>query len=160
MTHQRRKMSEILKEMSERLLRNPDAVPSSQAAHVALMFGNIAWNETVDMGHPREKNRRAWERIEADNPEMWSEFKSNDVDAMIDELVRFKKQHHPDDRRRILSCGIPDGKVRVEWLPHRAPQPRNWMGVNLRPRQGEGAGGSGDGVMGLRAGLLLIRTHS
>jgi len=33
---------------------------------------------------------------------------------MIDELVRYKKAHYPDDRRRILTCGIPDGKVCVE----------------------------------------------
>jgi len=35
---------------------------------------------------------------------------------MIDELVQFKKQNYPDDQRRILTCGIPDSKVRVEWL--------------------------------------------
>jgi hypothetical protein len=40
---------------------------------------------------------------------------------MIDELVRFKKAHHPDDRRRILTCGIPDGNVHVEWLNAAAP---------------------------------------
>jgi hypothetical protein len=49
------------------------------------------------------------------------EFKSNDINAMIDELVRYKKDHHPDDGRRILTCGIPDGKVRVEWLNAAAP---------------------------------------
>ena len=121
MPHQTRKMSEIMKEMSERLLRNPGGVPSSEAAHVALMFANIAWNETVGLGHARKGYRLAWETIEAENPEMWSEFKSNDVDAMIDELVQFKKQHYPDDQRRILTCGIPDGSVRVEWLNAAAP---------------------------------------
>ena len=121
MANQPRKMSEIMKEMSERLLRNPDGVPSAEAAHVALMFANLAWNETVGLDHPRNGYRSAWETIEAENPEMWSEFKSNNVDAMIDELVQFKKQHYPDDQRRVLSCGIPDGKVRVEWLPEVAP---------------------------------------
>jgi hypothetical protein len=38
-----------------------------------------------------------------------------------DELIRYKQAHHPDDRRRILTCGIPDGKVRVEWLNPAAP---------------------------------------
>jgi len=118
---QPRKMSEIMKEMSERLLRNPGSVPSSEAAHTALMFANIAWNETVGLGHARKGYRPAWERIEASNPEMWTEFKSNDVDALIDELVQFKKQHYPDDHRRILTCGIPDGNVRVEWLNPAAP---------------------------------------
>lgn len=121
MAQQPRKMSEIMKEMSERLLRQPDAVHSSEAAHVALMFANIAWNETVGLVHARQGYRSAWESIEAENPEMWSEFRSNDVDAIIDELVQFKKKHYPNDQRRILSCGIPDGKVRVEWLNPVAP---------------------------------------
>jgi hypothetical protein len=115
------KMSEIMKEMSEQLLRNPGAVPSSEAAHVALMFANIAWSEAIGMGHARESYRSAWELIEADNPELWSELKSNDVDAMIGELVQFKNQHYPDDQRRILTCGIPDGKIRIEWMAPAAP---------------------------------------
>lgn len=121
MSRQTRKMSEILKEMAEQLLKDPGAVPSSEAAHVALMFANFAWNETVGLDHPREGYRSAWGVIEAENPQMWDEFKSRDVDAMIDELVRFKRRHHPDDRRRILTCGIPDGKIRVEWLPPAGP---------------------------------------
>ena len=40
---------------------------------------------------------------------------------MIDELVQYKKNHYPDDQRRILTCGIPDGKIRVEWLKAAAP---------------------------------------
>ncbi len=116
-----RKMSEILKEMSERLLRNPDGDPSSGAAHIALMFANIAWNEGIGVIHPRDRYREAWEVFEAENPTLWSELKSNDVDALIDELVAFKRKHHPNDQRRILACGIPDGKVRVEWLDAAEP---------------------------------------
>jgi len=126
MTSHPRKMSEIMKQMSEQLLRNPDAVPSCEAAHIALMFANIAWNESVGLGRARGSYRSAWEQIEAGNPEVWSEFTSNDVDAMIDELVRFKAKHYPDDQRRILLCGIPDGAVRVEWVGAVAP------GVNTK----------------------------
>ena len=115
------KMSEIMKEMSEMLLRCPGGVPSSEAAHVALFFANVAWNESVGLDHAREGYRSAWETIEADNPEIWNEFKSNDINAMIDELVQYKKAHYPDDHRRILSCGIPDGRIRVEWLNAAAP---------------------------------------
>jgi hypothetical protein len=121
MTHQPRAMSEVMMEMAERLLRNPGGGISSAAAHVALMFANIAWNETVGLDHARKSYRSAWELIEAGNPAMWSDFKSNDVDAMIDELIQFKKQHYPDDQRRILTCGMPNGNVRVEWLPAVAP---------------------------------------
>jgi hypothetical protein len=121
MMNQPRKLSEIMKEMSELLFLNPAATPSSEAAHIALMFANIAWNETVGLTHGRKGYRSAWEPIEAENPQVWGEFKSNDVDTMIDELKRFKEQRYPDDQRRILMCGIPDGKIRVEWLAAAAP---------------------------------------
>jgi hypothetical protein len=121
MTRQPRKMSEIMMEMSEMLLRNPGDVPSSEAAHVALFFANAAWNESVGLDGAREGYRNVWETIEAENPELWNEFKSNDTNAMIDELVRYKKTHYPDDQRRILTCGIPDGKIRVEWLNAAVP---------------------------------------
>lgn len=116
-----RKMSEIMKEMSERLLRHPDAAHSSEAAHVALMFANIAWNESVGLGQAREGYRSAWEVIEAENPEMWSEFRSTDVEAMLDELGEYKKKNFPHDLRRILLAGIPNGSIRVEWLPPARP---------------------------------------
>ena len=121
MTHQTKKMSEMMKEMSERLLRHPDAAHSSEAAHVALFFANVAWNECVGLDGAREGYRNVWEAIEAENPELWNEFKSNDIDGMIDELIEYKEQHFSDDRRRILTCGIPDGSIRVEWLPAVAP---------------------------------------
>jgi hypothetical protein len=121
MPEQARKLSEILKEMAETLMRNPGGVPSSEAAHVALFFANAAWNESVGLDHPREGYRMVSETIAAANPALWDEFKSSDVNAMIDELIRYMKAHYPDDRRRILTCGIPDGKVRVEWLHPDAP---------------------------------------
>ncbi len=116
MTRQPRKMSEMLKEMSDSLLSNPQNVPSSEAAHVSLFFANVAWNECVGIDGAREGYRNVWEEIEADNPMLWNEFKSNDIDGMIDELIQYKEDHYPDDQRRILTCGIPDGKIRVEWL--------------------------------------------
>lgn len=115
------KLSDIMKQMAQRLLRNPAAVPSSEAAAMALMFANIAWNETVGIDHSRDGYRPAWESIEAENPEVWSELKSSAVDDMLDELKRFKERHYPDDRRRVLVCGILDGTVHVEWLPAAAP---------------------------------------
>ena len=121
MPEQARKLSEIMKEMSETLLRNPGGVPSSEAAHVALFFANVAWNESVGLDHPREGYRSVWEKIEGENPALWDEFKSNDINAMIDELVRYKQALYPDDRRRILVCGMVPGKVHVEWLNPAAP---------------------------------------
>ena len=121
MPAQPRKMSEIMKEMSETVLRNPSGEPSSEAAHVALFFANVAWNESVGIDGARESYRNVWETIEAENPALWDEFKSNNIETIIDELVRYKKAHYPDDRRRILVCGMVPGKVHVEWLNPAAP---------------------------------------
>ena len=124
---QPRKMSDIMKEMTERLLRNPDVAHSSEAAHVALFFANLAWNECVGLGAERERTKNIWQAIEAENPNPWDELKSRDIDAMIDELVEYKKAHYTDDQRRILACGGTDhGTIRVEWLPPVAP------GVDVR----------------------------
>lgn len=112
-----RPLSESLKQMAETLFRDPRLVPSSEAAHVALFFANAAWNESLGLGGPRQGYHRVWQTIAAQRPSLWDELKSTDVDRLIDELVAYKKTHFPDDRRRILTCGIPDGKVRVEWLP-------------------------------------------
>ena len=53
MTDEPRKMSDIMKDMAERLFRDPDAIHSSEAAHVALFFATVAWNECVGVDHPR-----------------------------------------------------------------------------------------------------------
>jgi hypothetical protein len=121
MPYQPRKLTAIMKEMASTLLRKPRKVPSSEAAQVAVFFANVAWNESVGLGRARESYRNVWETIEAVNPALWNEFKAHDIDRMIDELVWYKKGHYPHDRRRILTCGILDAKVRVEWLPPVAP---------------------------------------
>ena len=121
MPAQPRKLSEIMKEMAESLLRNPSGVPSSEVVHVALLFAHAAWNESVGMDQARDGYRNVWETIEAENPALWNEFTSSNIDAMIDELVRYKKTHYAEDRRRILVCGMVPGKVHVEWLPPAAP---------------------------------------
>ncbi len=70
----------------------------------------------------RERTKNVWQTIEAENPKLWDELKSRDIDAMIDELVKYKKAHFPDDRRRILTCGgTAQSTIRVEWLAPAAP---------------------------------------
>ena len=135
MTDQPRKMSEIMQEMAERLLRNPAASPSSEAVHVALFFANVAWNECVGLDHAREGYRNVWESIEANNPALWNELKSNDIDGMVDELVEYKKAHYPDDRRRILVCGgTPEGNDPCGMACR--PPPPAWMRSGKRNSMG------------------------
>lgn len=116
-----RKMSEIMKEMAQRVLRVSETDASDEAFHMALMFANIAWNECVGMGGDREAKRPAWESIGQGNPDVWTEFISRDTNRLIDDLVAHKKKKHRHDRRRIALCGVVNGNVRVEYLEPAAP---------------------------------------
>ncbi len=86
-------------------------LPQRQIAHAFLWKAPLAIKETgrVSFLLPSEMLL---------NPALWNELKSNDIDAMIDELVEYKKAHFPDDRRRIFSGGgTSRSTVRVQWLP-------------------------------------------
>lgn len=121
MPEPQRKMSDILLEMAKLLLRDPRKDPSSEAANLALFLANAAWNECIGLNDNRKTYRQFWATMEASRPTVWDELTSRDVDAMIDELKRYKNEHFPNDQRRILACGIPNDKVRVHWLPPVAP---------------------------------------
>ena len=107
------KMSEMLKLMSERLLRHPAQLPSSEAAHVALFFATAAWNESVGLSGARDGYRQVWETIEADNPALWNELKRGNANQLIDELIRYKRSHYADDRRG--SCCAGSSTARSAW---------------------------------------------
>ena len=127
MADQSRKLSEIRMEMSKLLLRNANAVPSSEAAHVALFFANVAWNESVGLDHAREGYRSAWETIEAENPALWDELKSNDIDAMIDELVEYREVASPRRPAADSDLRYPGGEG-----PRRMGRPRRpWRGLEV-----------------------------
>ncbi len=112
-----RPLSEMLKRMLNTQLRDPERAHSPAAVQVGLYLANLAWNESLGICHPRESYRNVWETIEPDNPDLWNEFVSTDTSQMIDEMVAYKNRHFPNDKRRILTCGIVDEKIRVEWLP-------------------------------------------
>ena len=93
MTRQLDKMSEMMQEMSEHLLRISTTPPSSEAMHVALFFASTAWNESVGLTYSRDGYRQVWETMEAHNPAVsgllvWP-FSSNRVSPLrgLDALV-------------------------------------------------------------------------
>ena len=116
-----RKLSDALKEMARRSLRDPRRLPSADAIQLALILANVAWNECVGLGRPRDGYGNLLGPIESRKPSVWNEFRSNDINALIDGLVQYKQTHFADDRRRILTCGMIDDKVRVEWMQPAAP---------------------------------------
>jgi len=126
MTNQR-KLSEIMQEMLRLLLRDPNEAPSWEATHVAIFLASAAWNESVGTRFDRSSYHKAWEAREAKDPALWDELKSTDTDAMLEELVEYKKSHYPHDGRQIVTCGTVDGGIHVEWLaPTGSKEAKNW----------------------------------
>jgi hypothetical protein len=111
-----KKMSEILKEMALTLLKDPDAIPSSEAAHAALLLSHVAWNCAIGEAFTDAACRSLLEEFEKTRPTFWDELATRDWKAMVESLIDTKKRHYPDDTRVVVVCGMRDpGVVRVEW---------------------------------------------
>ena len=112
----RRPLSAIIKDMSLTVLCEPDLVPSPEAAHAALLFSHIAWNQATGLRAPMPDYRQLIREFESSNPDLWTELTSSDGAALITTLMAFKQAHYPDDRRQIVVCGMRGDNVRVEWF--------------------------------------------
>ena len=127
MTAEPCKMSEIMKEMSEILLRHPTQVPSSEAAHVALFFANVAWNESVGLADSREGYGNVWETIASENPELWNEFTdSSGGNWTVDSVQTLENRGFSSESSPVNPAGVSNAKVRTLFpVPRRVrPIPR------------------------------------
>jgi len=107
------KMSGIIKELAFLSLRNSHAIPSSEAAHAALLFAQVAWNR--ELGHDMPDYRELLNVFLRSNPNLWSELRSRDTEEMIEIMRKAKKQRYPMDRRVIVVSGMREQNVHVEW---------------------------------------------
>jgi hypothetical protein len=112
-----RPLSAIIKDMAFTVLRRPDATPSSEAAHAALLFAHIAWNRRTDSATPDYRHMLG--EFEASNPRLWDELTSRDPDELIAELATYREKHYRDDERYPVVCGMRDGKIHAEWIGER-----------------------------------------
>jgi hypothetical protein len=116
-------MSEILKEMALTLLKDPDAIPSSEAAHAALLLSHVAWNRAIGEAITDAACRSLLDGFEKTRPTFWSELVTRDWKVMVESLIDIKKRHYPDDTRVVVVCGMRDpGVVRVEWTYRDEPR--------------------------------------
>ena len=111
----RPKLSGIVKELAESVFRDPRTVPSSEAAHVALLLVHVAWNRALGQPLPEAQYRPMLEVLEQTNPELWNELADSNVERMIDHLEALKRARYPQDDRVIQVCGMRGGNVHVEW---------------------------------------------
>ena len=111
-------MSRIILALAEQALAQPTEKSSREVVAAALLLANVAWNRAVDplggdqLGHYRKVLRA----LREENPKCQGELEGNDVEAIIQELTKFKAVNYPDDDRIIRLCGLTaENNVRVEW---------------------------------------------
>jgi hypothetical protein len=121
---EQRKLSEIVKEMADRLLKDPAKDPSPAAAHTSLALACTAWNRALGDSSLDAAGDRLASTIIARIGSPWEELTSSDSDGLIAELVEYKRARYPGDTRRIVSYELtPDdshktafnARVRVHW---------------------------------------------
>ena len=118
MEDKRPKLSGILIEMTNFILRREPELTSDEAALSALLLAQYAWNREADSRRAAALPvyHKIMKHLLDDNPSCLSELHSTDCEALIQRLILWKRQHHPRDRRFITVCGTtPWGTVRVEW---------------------------------------------
>jgi hypothetical protein len=111
----RKEMSAILKEMALTTLVNPLSMPSSEAAAAALLMSHVAWQRANGDDFADSAYEAALAEMQLERPSLWREMKSSDIGTLIAALVAYKKRHYPSDGRRVVACGVHEGKIRVEW---------------------------------------------
>ena len=118
------KMSEILKEMSEKILNRGDDAPA-EARQIALLLAYHAWNQAI--GYPCKLDHRFKKEI-ADAkrtlPTLWSEFIHSDYEMLINMLALYKMGTYPDDERFVVGIQLANddryeegGRIRVAFIP-------------------------------------------
>ncbi len=97
------------------MLKRPKAVPSTEAAHAALMLAHVAWNQTAVVEAPRPDYGPMLREFQTSNPELWEELISSDAEVLIGELTTYKRTRHQHDNRWVVVCGMRGDNVHVEW---------------------------------------------
>lgn len=110
----KRPLSAIIKAMAFTILRRPEAPPSAEAAHAALLLAHIAWNRRTDSRAP--DYRLMLGEFEASNPNLWDELTSTDPDELIAELAAYRELHHRNDERYLVVCAMRGDHVHTEWM--------------------------------------------
>ena len=109
----RPKMSEIIKELAQISFRDPHAIPSTEAAHAALLFAQVGWNRSL--GHDTNAYKEILRVFLRSNASLWSEFRSRDAETLIETMRQAKELRYPADHRVVVVCGMREENVHVEW---------------------------------------------
>lgn len=110
------KLSELIKEMAMSVMKDPDVFHSRPATEAAVILAGAAWNSIADDSAPRDQHQLV-DQIDWKGVTPWAEFRSNDTERLFAELIEYKREHYPNDLRRIVATELkPGGNVRVHWV--------------------------------------------
>lgn len=114
-----RKLSDIMKEMTLRLLKRPDAVPTRPAFEAALLLATAAWNAALGESLFREQHRELLAKCDWGGASPWAELRTSNTELLIAELVEYKRARYPDDDRIIVAAGLDlKDHIQVHWTDH------------------------------------------
>jgi hypothetical protein len=109
------KMSDIFKEMAMTVLKKPNSIPSSEAAHAALLLSHVAWNRSIGQVFNHNDCESLLREFEKSRPKFWTELKTRNWEALVDDLISYKKQHYPTDNRIVVVCGMREDNIHIDW---------------------------------------------
>ena len=108
-----KKLSDIAKKMATSVLRRKDASP--EAVSIALQMTHIAWNYADEDYREEPGYIQGIQEIEKSILPVKEEFVMDDMEKLIERLMKHKRDHYPNDQRVIFSCDYQDGNVKVLW---------------------------------------------
>jgi len=108
-----KKLSDIAKKMATSVLRRKNASP--EAVSIALQMTHIAWNYADEDYREEPGYIQGIQEIEKSILPVKEEFVMDDMEKLIERLMKYKRDHYPNDQRVIFSCEYQDGNVKVLW---------------------------------------------
>ena len=116
MRKKQKKMSEIFKELALIVMKDQKSIPSSEAAHTALLLAHVAWNRANGETFTDLECKRIIRKFEKSRRSLWIELQSRDWKELINELVQYKNKNYPEDKRIVVICGMKEGNIHVDWM--------------------------------------------
>ncbi|MDZ7621656.1 MAG: hypothetical protein U5O69_04320 [Candidatus Competibacteraceae bacterium] len=108
-----KKLSDIAKKMAASILRRKNASP--EAVSIALQMTHIAWNYADEDYREEPGYIQGIQEIEKSILPVKEEFVMDDIEKLIERLMKHKRDYYPNDQRVIFSCEYQDGNVKVLW---------------------------------------------
>jgi len=113
-----RNLSNILIEIAEVALCDPDGESDPTVRQAALLLASVAWNREAGGDHwqPPSAYGEILRDFGSKSPDFRASLVSPNEEEVILHLRAFKRSHYPDDGRLIKDYSVtPEGRIDVRW---------------------------------------------